>query len=54
MEKSPIETPPFANEQNHTNLHKSKKCNNMYIEQGQDFTKTTENNKAIKTANENK
>ena len=54
MVKSSIGTPPLANEQNHTNQYKSKTCNNMYIEQGQDYTKTTENNKDIKTAYENK
>ena len=44
MEKSPIGTPPFANEQNYTNQYKSKSFKEMYVEQGQDYTKTNENN----------
>ena len=54
MEKNPIGTPPFANEQNHTNSHKNKSCNDKYIEQEQDYTKTNKNDKGRKTANKNK
>ena len=53
MEKSSIGFPSFANEQNHTNRRKSKNCNDMYIEQEHDYTKTNENNKDSKVANKN-